>query len=92
MKSALYRNLVIGGLVLGIVVLSLAVYANNVSRVRHPNLAAAQTFIEKAINKVSAAQVANEFDMNGHAAKAKSLLDEAYTEIKFAAQAANINK
>jgi len=92
MKSVLGRNLFIGCVVLGLVFLSIALYANNVSRVRHPNLAAAQTFIEKAINKISAAQVANEFDMNGHAAKAKSLLDEAYTEIKFAAQAANINK
>jgi len=92
MKSVFFRNLLVGCVVLGLVFLSLAVYANNVSRVRHPNLAAAQTFIEKAINKISAAQVANEFDMNGHAAKAKSLLDEAYTEIKFAAEAANINK
>ena len=36
--------------------------------------------------------MANEFDMNGHAAKAKALLDEAYSEIKLAAEAANRNK
>jgi hypothetical protein len=30
--------------------------------------------------------------MNGHAAKAKSLLDEAYTEVKLAAEAANVNR
>ncbi len=69
-----------------------AVYAQNVSRQRHPNLWAAQTFIEKAIQKVTAAQVANEYDMDGHAAKAKILLDQAYAEIKLAALAANANK
>ena len=56
---------------------------------RHPNLAAAQRFIEQAIAKVSAAQGANEFDMGGHAAKAKEHLDRAYEEIKLAARAAN---
>ena len=69
-----------------------ALHARNVSRARHPNLAAAQVLIEKAIAKVSAAQQANEFDMNGHAAKAKALLDEAYAEIKLAAGAANRNR
>jgi len=63
-----------------------------VSHKRHPNLAAAQMLIEKAVNKVSAAQAANEFDMEGHAAKAKALLDQAYAEIKLAAETANINK
>jgi len=33
--------------------------------------------------------VANEFDMGGHAARAKDLLDQAYREIKLAAEAAN---
>jgi len=36
-----------------------------------------------------AAQGANEFDMQGHAAKAKDLLNQANTELKAAAQAAN---
>ena len=64
-------------------------FKGNVSHKRHPNLAAAQTLIEKAVNKVSAAQAANEFDMEGHAAKAKALLDQAYAEIKLAALTAN---
>lgn len=67
-------------------------YNERVSPRRHPNLAAAQTFIERAVDRISAAQTANEFDMNGHAARAKSLLDEAYTEIKLAALAANANR
>jgi hypothetical protein len=38
---------------------------------------------------ISAAQQANEFDMQGHAQKAKDLLDEASREMKAAAEAAN---
>jgi hypothetical protein len=89
MKSSTVRALIIGCIVVGLLSIGMAVYARNVSAARHPNLAAAQEFIERAINKVSAAQVANEFDMKGHAAKAKKLLDEAYAEIKLAAEAAN---
>jgi hypothetical protein len=59
---------------------------------RHPNLNAAQHLIEQAIGRLSNAQTANEFDMNGHAAKAKALLDQADAEIKLAAEAANHNK
>ncbi|HVU48517.1 MAG TPA: hypothetical protein VHD85_20480 [Terracidiphilus sp.] len=61
----------------------------DVSWRRHPNLAAAQRLIDQAYAKISAAQDANEFDMNGHAAKAKSLLEEANREIKAAAMTAN---
>ena len=58
----------------------------------HPNLKAAHMQIKQAIEKVSAAQKANEFDMEGHAAKAKDLLEQAEKEIGQAAQAANANK
>jgi hypothetical protein len=60
-----------------------------VSAARHPNLAAAQRFIEQAWTKIGAAQQANEFDMQGHAAKAKELIDQANKELKAAAEAAN---
>lgn len=63
----------------------------NVSAKRHPNLAAAQRLAQNAWEKLSAAQAANEFDMAGHAAKAKELLDQANQEIKMAAEAANAN-
>jgi hypothetical protein len=56
---------------------------------RHPNLAAAQRLVDQAFNKISAAQDANEFDMDGHAAKAKELLEQANRELKQAAEAAN---
>lgn len=64
----------------------------NVSKRLHPNLNAAQRLIEQAIVRVTDAQKANEDDMNGHAAHAKQLLDQADAEIKLAAEAANHNK
>ncbi|MGB8323596.1 MAG: hypothetical protein WCE52_11625 [Candidatus Acidiferrum sp.] len=64
----------------------------DISAQKHPNLAAAQRLTDQAFNKISAAQEANEFDMNGHAAKAKELLDQANHELKIAAEAANKNK
>jgi hypothetical protein len=65
------------------------VAGQDVSGRRHPNLAAAQRFIDQAYAKISAAQDANEFDMSGHAARAKDLLDQANREIKLAAESSN---
>lgn len=64
----------------------------NVSAGRHPNLAAAQRLSEQAWQRIVAAQEANEWDMQGHAQKAKNLLDEANRELKLAAEAANRNR
>jgi hypothetical protein len=61
----------------------------NVSPVRHPNLAKAQVSIHHAWEDVVAAQKANDWDMEGHAQKAKEALDVADREIKLAAEAAN---
>ena len=61
----------------------------NVNPRRHPNLAAAQRLVEQAFNKITAAQQANEWDLKGHAEKAKQLLDQAGVELKQAAEAAN---
>jgi hypothetical protein len=58
----------------------------------HPNLQAASKHLKMAAEKISAAQVANEFDMEGHAAKAKDLIAQAQTELDAAAAAANANK
>ena len=91
MKSSLIKILVAGFLVIGIVSTDVAVNAVDVGP-RHGNLRAAQKLIERAINKITAAQVANEYDMKGHAARAKELLDQAYDEIKMAALAANRNR
>lgn len=64
----------------------------NVSKGKHPNLAAAQRLSQQAYEKITAAQEANEFDMQGHAKKAKQLLEEVNNELKQAAGAANKNK
>ena len=64
----------------------------NISGKKHPNLASAQRLSQQAWEKVSAAQQANEWDMQGHAAKAKELLDQVNTELKLAAESANKNR
>jgi hypothetical protein len=56
---------------------------------QHHNLRMAQDLTEKAYNKVVEAQRINEFDMGGHAQRAKDLLYQASHEIKAAADAAN---
>lgn len=63
--------------------------AENISAKRHPNLAAAQRHLDQAFNKISAGQAANEWDLEGHAAKAKELIDQASRELKEAAIASN---
>lgn len=62
----------------------------NIGR-RHPNLAAAQRFCQQAFDRTVAAQQANEFDLGGHAQRAKDLLDRANNELKQAAEASNRN-
>lgn len=64
----------------------------NVSPGRHPNLAAAQRLSRQAWQRVVDAQKANEWDMQGHAQKAKDLLDQASNELKLAAETANRNR
>ncbi len=58
---------------------------------RHPNLNEAQNLVIKAFAKVEAAQRANEFDLGGHAKKAKDALQLANDEMKLAAETANHN-
>lgn len=58
----------------------------------HPNIIAAREAAQTAIEKMKAAQVANEYDMHGHAAKAEKLLHQAEQEMKLAAEAANGKK
>lgn len=62
---------------------------DNVSGKRHPNLAAAQRLSTQAYERIVAAQKANEWDMQGHAQKAKELLDQVNNELKQAAESAN---
>jgi hypothetical protein len=55
----------------------------------HPNLEAARNDLNKAWDHVSAAQSANEYDMGGHAAKAKDMISNAKEELRMAAETAN---
>jgi hypothetical protein len=61
----------------------------DVSAKKHPNLEAAQVAIGDAWSKLTRAQEAHEFDLDGHAQKAKDALDTANKEIKLAAETAN---
>jgi hypothetical protein len=63
----------------------------NINAKLHPNLAAAQRLSALAYKKIVAAQEANEWDLGGHAQKAKELLDQANQELKQAAETANAN-
>lgn len=90
--KTLLKVLVTAVVVIGFMFAALSLYgepSRNVSWRHHPNLAAAQKLIDKAFFKIVAAQKANEFDMDGHAQKAKDLLAQANDEIKAAAEAAN---
>jgi hypothetical protein len=64
----------------------------DISHHHHPNLAAAQDLSHRAWQKVLDAQKANEWDMDGHAQKAKELLDQVNEELRKAANAANRNR
>jgi len=75
---------------LGLSALSTQVFAG--PEAGHPNIIAAREDAQHAIEKMKAAQVANEYDMGGHAAKAEQLLRQAEGEMKMAAEAANKNK
>ena len=61
----------------------------NVSPYRHGNIARAQEYSRYAFDAMSQAQQANEFDMGGHAERAKQLLAQANDEMKLAAEWAN---
>jgi hypothetical protein len=58
----------------------------------HPNLIAADKALAVAWDKITAAQQANEYDLDGHAAKAKDAIKLAVDEIKLAAEASNRNR
>ena len=55
----------------------------------NPNIAAAQTDISEAWDYVGVAQQQNNFDMDNHAANAKTLLVQASKELSLAARVAD---
>jgi hypothetical protein len=58
---------------------------------RHGNMRAAQELINQAWIKVDSAQQDNNYNLGGHAGRAKELLSQASDEIKQSAEAANRN-
>ena len=90
MRISIIRSLTVAAVLAAPLGLALAKGpAQNISGHRHPNLAAAQDLSAKAFERLEAAQSANEFDLAGHAKKAKDALKLASEEMKLAAEAAN---
>lgn len=86
------RRLVLGGvaalgLIIGGITIAQGPLERDINPTRQPNLATAQRLLDHAYGRITAAQQANEWDMDGHAAKAKELLDQASRELKAASQA-----
>ena len=78
-------------LISALVALPIGVYAGGVMK-GHPNLEGARNALNNAEAKIVAAQRANEFDLGGHAAKAKELISTAKEELRLAAETANERK
>jgi hypothetical protein len=84
------RNIVwIGLLGLGLFAGGVAVGQDPALWHRHPRLAEAGDLAQRAIDKLGAAQAANDWDMQGHAERARDLLKHAGEEIHAAAVAAD---
>jgi len=78
-------------LITAIVALPLGVFAGGAIK-GHPNMKAASKALDTAFTKITAAQKANEFDLGGHAAKAKDAIQLAKDELKLAAETADAKK
>ena len=76
----------VAGLALAASLLLTGAPVRSVTPAQHPNLAAAQKLCAQAWDKIVAAQKANEWDLAGHAQKAKDLLEQANAELKLAVE------
>jgi len=87
------KKLAVVGFIAAAVLAGDALFADppvrDINPARHPNLAAAQRLSRQAWERITAAQAANEWDLGGHAQKAKELLDQVNLELKAAAETAN---
>jgi hypothetical protein len=59
---------------------------------KHGNMRAAQEYIQQAWRKVDEAQKDNNYNLGGHAGRAKELLAQASEEIKLSAEDANSHR
>ena len=76
--------------------LSAVLFAQQAPRVtvgeKHGNMRAAQEYIQQAWRKVDEAQKDNNYNLGGHAGRAKELLAQASEEIKLSAETANSHR
>jgi negative regulator of sigma E activity len=89
MKTTTLKRLV---LTAGLVTAATVVIAQTVQNVdpgRHGNLASAQSLIAQAYQRMTEAQQSNNYELGGHATRAKQLLSEAANEIGLAAATAD---
>jgi hypothetical protein len=84
---SLKRIVLVAGL--GIATLAISQTVQNVDPSRHGNLAAAQSLIAQAYQRMTEAQQSNNYELGGHAGRAKQLLSEAANEIGLAAATAD---
>jgi hypothetical protein len=82
------RLILVAGLAMA-ATLAIAQTVQNVDPSRHGNLAAAQSLIAQAYQRMTEAQQSNNYELGGHAARARQLLNEAATEIGLAAATAD---
>ncbi len=78
--------ILVAALLVGVATGTVTRPARSSANAGHKNLTAAQQLTKQAFDKVTAAQKANEFDLGGHAAMAKSLLEQAAAELKLATE------
>jgi hypothetical protein len=76
--------------------LSAVLFAEQEPRVtvgeKHGNMRAAQEYIQQAWRKVDEAQKDNNYNLGGHAGRAKELLAQASEEIRLSAETANSHR
>jgi hypothetical protein len=85
MKSA--RNIIASTFAVGLIMGGLAAQAAR----QHPNLDAASSLIDRAYQRIVTAQKDDHYDMQGHAERAKQLLQQAKSELQQAAAADSRN-
>ncbi len=89
----IYKAFLAAGFAVGVVAVG-AIFAKDRRKPvavdpNHPNLGATQDLVDLAFGKIVDAQHANEWDWDGHAARAKQLLQKANGELKQAAETAS---
>jgi hypothetical protein len=92
LRTPALASLLTIGIVAGGVLIAQGPGAHRAVPTRHPNIIAAQRLADEAADKVTAARAANEWDLDGHAARAKELLNQASHELTQAAESLNRNQ